>query len=145
MRPFGTSSRSIRPDHPFSKRFSRQSKVSVMRGHRARVPGPSGSPIPIRDIKNKRAPVCHFFVPAGRAEMAPWHTMQRSGSPIFRPRWRLKINVRGAATFRAMALTSNGTISHYLRDTINLDQNITSSQHVQLTKIYSSSKLTFFF
>jgi hypothetical protein len=61
MRPFGTSSTIARvpdpfainrPDRPFSKRFSRQSNVYAMQGHRARVPGPSGSPIPIWDIEN---------------------------------------------------------------------------------------------
>jgi hypothetical protein len=51
------------------------SLLSIWRGHRTRVPGPSGSPILIWNIENKRAPSCHFFMPSGRVEMAPRATI----------------------------------------------------------------------
>jgi hypothetical protein len=63
MRPFGTSSTTVwhnfpfainRPDLPFSKRFSRQSKVYAVRGDRGRVPGHSGSSIPLRWMQESR-------------------------------------------------------------------------------------------
>jgi hypothetical protein len=62
-----------RLDHPFSKRFSRQSKVYAMRGHRARVPGTSDSPIPLGWTQESRDASLRSVYRYGHIQFNPFH------------------------------------------------------------------------